>query len=538
MTYCFYATMGGFTVDVSNLHNTWKQPILTADAIIELAQRGIFFDIATNSINDKSKADLLAKGLIICQVSWLVVQSIARAYAQLPLSLLEVHTMVHVVCAVIMYLLWWWKPKDVGSSTLVDVASYQATMAEMLVCNLDPVYLPFDPNQEYTVGDWPMDWKLGLKILYNALSISAGRSHDIEPPFIGIGSFHGKRKSSIIPSSEHPVILTTQAHPVYKGIKAAGEWELLLLKLCGTSTQEEVLSVEDARQQIPQATKPTLETPTNALCSDQFLRCGIGVVYVGVLPHQSDSDSDSDKTFVPEIRIRYQLSEKDVRRWELASASLLASPEIQNLSTGRLILKDSRMKKHFTDRISNFSLFDARYLFWEGLCLLGGIYGGVHLSVYTSHFPSIVEAKLWFYSCCILFIPVAIVFTLFILGLIILMPMVLYFIIQEALSARAKEFVKMWSERLTRTATRVGKPIWILVRSCPWISRVGRDILETVLPILSWSIIASLTASLTALLIVYPIARLYLVVESFISLRSVPLGVYASFDWTNYFPHL
>ena len=102
--------------------------------------------MGNDSIKDGSKVDLLAKGLIVCQVSWLVVQSIPRAYAELSISLLEAHTKVHVVCVVFMYLLWWWKPKDVGSPTLVDVASCETVVAEMQVWNLDPVYLPHDPN--------------------------------------------------------------------------------------------------------------------------------------------------------------------------------------------------------------------------------------------------------------------------------------------------------------------------------------------------------------------------------------------------------
>ena len=38
-------------------------------------------------------------------------------------------------------------------------------------------------------------------------------------------------------------------------------------------------------------------------------------------------------------------------------------------------------------------------------------------------------------------------------------------------------------------------------------------------------------------LLVAAAARLYIVVESFISLRSVLLGIYAMPDWTMYFPH-
>ena len=42
---------------------------------------------------------------------------------------------------------------------------------------------------------------------------------------------------------------------------------------------------------------------------------------------------------------------------------------------------------------------------------------------------------------------------------------------------------------------------------------------------------------LTLVIGAYMFARFFLVIESFISLRSVPLGVYTTLDWTNYFPH-
>ena len=70
---------------------------------------------------------MLAKGLVCFQVTWMVVQvqhnvpftwqtlegfnqlyqqAIARKASGYPLALLELHTLVHVLCALIMYSLW------------------------------------------------------------------------------------------------------------------------------------------------------------------------------------------------------------------------------------------------------------------------------------------------------------------------------------------------------------------------------------------------------------------------------------------------
>jgi hypothetical protein len=43
------------------------------------------------------------------QSTWLIVQSIARASAGLPLTQLELATMTYILCAVLMYSFWWYK---------------------------------------------------------------------------------------------------------------------------------------------------------------------------------------------------------------------------------------------------------------------------------------------------------------------------------------------------------------------------------------------------------------------------------------------
>jgi hypothetical protein len=103
--------MGGLALDVRDIHG---RRTLTPQGLLFFARRGFFFDIPEDTIRDKSKADILAKGLICCQVTWVVIQCIARKASGLPVTLLEVHTMVHVVCALSMYALWFHKPLDVN----------------------------------------------------------------------------------------------------------------------------------------------------------------------------------------------------------------------------------------------------------------------------------------------------------------------------------------------------------------------------------------------------------------------------------------
>lgn len=56
---------------------------------------------------DKSKANVLGKVLICVQIIWFAIQVITRLVAGYPLTLIELHTVVHVLCALMMYILWW-----------------------------------------------------------------------------------------------------------------------------------------------------------------------------------------------------------------------------------------------------------------------------------------------------------------------------------------------------------------------------------------------------------------------------------------------
>ena len=99
--------MGGFVYDVKNLRDDLSVVTLTPCGIIALARQGQFVDISTEDITDKSKAGIFTKSFVCVQVSWMVIQCIARKTIGYPLALLEIHTMVHVVCALTIYVLWW-----------------------------------------------------------------------------------------------------------------------------------------------------------------------------------------------------------------------------------------------------------------------------------------------------------------------------------------------------------------------------------------------------------------------------------------------
>ncbi|KAK3688991.1 hypothetical protein B0T22DRAFT_490553 [Podospora appendiculata] len=86
-----------------------------------------FSDLTTNlnispaDLADKSKANGMAKALVCLQALWFCIQCLARVAQGLPLSLLELNTVAHALCALTVYVLWWHKPLDIGRPTALPV---------------------------------------------------------------------------------------------------------------------------------------------------------------------------------------------------------------------------------------------------------------------------------------------------------------------------------------------------------------------------------------------------------------------------------
>ena len=65
-------------------------------------------------IKDKGKSDWLAKSLVLLQMSWFVMQCIARAIENLPFTHLEIVTLAYAAMNFMIYIFWWNKPLNVN----------------------------------------------------------------------------------------------------------------------------------------------------------------------------------------------------------------------------------------------------------------------------------------------------------------------------------------------------------------------------------------------------------------------------------------
>lgn len=440
LIYAWYVVMGGFTIDVSPLHDYYDVVTITHHGILALAKRGLFLQLRKESIKDKSKADFLAKGLVFIQVLFLIVQVSARKAEGLPISLLEIHTLVHVVCALSMYVTWWGKPLGIKDPTRIDstvwgnpspeeAVRWQSCIASMLV-----------------LCTWFKSWDVIDSELQPISEAYYARNFQdkalTQSPETRIGN-NPKPTTEIRSGHALPPGPTREKCP----------------------TQAELLS---RRDQDPLA--------TIKIRSGKSI-CG------GVGPEYNGADSD----------FQWLFTERALKRWIFAFSS--KSPTLINVPDRDPDSKSEWMESPYFERIiPNFfahSYKQDRLSIWIAwsTCF---VYGGIHATAWNFTFPSAQERLLWRISCPILVafgVPVA---------------------------------------ELIRYALRAQAEGW-------------RDVLHKV-TLTSWYPLPhrrSLFHMFGAFILPFYIAaRIFLVIEAFISLRRVPVGVYSAVSWALNVPHL
>ncbi|KAG6909623.1 hypothetical protein DXG01_016405 [Tephrocybe rancida] len=133
-THGFFAIMGGFKVyesdntrTASNLDPASLTPYLEKHQIA----------ITKDEIMDKSKGDLLSKSLVLLQVSWFILQFLARAIQRLAITELELVTVAFAILNFMTYFFWWNKPLDVQYPVMVKISSHP-TDGDIVEARTDP----------------------------------------------------------------------------------------------------------------------------------------------------------------------------------------------------------------------------------------------------------------------------------------------------------------------------------------------------------------------------------------------------------------
>ena len=92
-----------------------RKGVLTPDKLRNLLREGkiAFPSITEEEIDDRSKADGLARGILVLQTTWFIAQCISRTAQGLSITEIELITLAIAALNGLLYFLWWNKPLGV-----------------------------------------------------------------------------------------------------------------------------------------------------------------------------------------------------------------------------------------------------------------------------------------------------------------------------------------------------------------------------------------------------------------------------------------
>lgn len=131
----YYANMGGFVIEKkpnaeeAEIGNGYNLHHLTGRDLYILRKKKCIEklpNITQRELKDRIKSDSLIKAISITQIIWSTARILDRAARQLPICVLELTVIAFALCAVVVYGLYWHKPKSIGVSTTVhQLVSYE-----------------------------------------------------------------------------------------------------------------------------------------------------------------------------------------------------------------------------------------------------------------------------------------------------------------------------------------------------------------------------------------------------------------------------
>ncbi|RSL47302.1 hypothetical protein CEP54_013473 [Fusarium duplospermum] len=445
LKYAFFVVMRGVHIDVEEIlslpdlnpnayHHFANMPspqtvYINPSGLIHLAKQGHWLYISRKRIDDKSKADYIQKALVLIQILWMVTQCITRYVNDLPLTLLEIHTVVHVICAVFLYACWFQKPLNVQEPEVANPKNFLGEVARMV--------------QQQFYSSWS-----------NELAIFPPWSAERPIPPLRLAS---DRASMLWYSPERS--------------SAMRQGDIMLSGLALHTSNREL-----------EVTAPFIQRWDAIFREYPYEDCE-------VLARGADPKFDA-----PHMEDELELMEQGKTDCQALYLSRLMEFE---KPTDRRELPFSHGERNLE---VNF------HVAIIGLALiLPACYGDVHLAAWKWTFPSHFEGLFW--KICCLFIvcasPVMFIIDIAFMGLVELI-----------------HYQPVTNDLDDKEDAEDGSP----KKKSEW------DY---------WDIgFFALTSFNIPVLVMYVIARVYIVLESFLSLRCVPLGVFFSPAWLQMFPHL
>ncbi|KAI4199717.1 MAG: hypothetical protein LQ350_004439 [Teloschistes chrysophthalmus] len=517
----FFALMGGFCFNVTTAENRFlpgdiTRASLTPDGLRFLVQHepNSLPRVTIEEIKDKSKADGLKKTLVCAQALWFCVQCIARASKSLPVSLLELNTLGHALCTLVIYLLWWHKPLNIEEPVLIEdsdtrpIFAYMWMSSRISASDCSSYDMP-DGLQDEFHCIWPFSkpvlldlcdsvtyWQeLGAKFMSKPTPTHAPQSPaPEEQPGSDPGDLENNLGQSLgrIGPCEFP-------EPSPHAIDHRHQHMLM----------ENHNYRNNSRPAYISATYKVQSRVRNFFAANEAAHrgpAGLGTRMTAI-SHFSAEDI-ARRRLALEAIVRYDL-EGDLRSRHNTATS------------GRSFIKALNIRIPFIDAVRN-NLLNPRVELrarnavatiapsgiFQGFAVSGALYGGLHLAAWAAPFPSSLEGLLWKISA------ISVTCT----GLCLLIVAM----IGNTKSCRLilADISSIMARRPLRYPSRGQKLVAYVTAT--GISLLG-CIIASCLPF-SW--------------ILYLLSRGFLVVESFKDVAYLPAASFETPNWSSYVPHI
>ena len=524
----FYALMGGFVFDTSSapakfLPNGTTRLTIRLEGLRYIAEHApaLIPDISEEYIRDKSKADGLAKVLVCLQAIWFCVQCVVRVAQKHDISFLEINTSAHAVCALLTYALWWHKPLDIESpSLLTGELAWEMCALMYVTTNGDNFWNSYVSryifrrhysllSENYLETELSRGQKFGDRViarwtdLFNGRHLARLKEHMSQPRVIlrwdlAPISADGNPGLALETLNIRNHSQTVEAVQVRKGDSIFG------FRYMDVYTQADwcrAFPVFENFFEPPEGKKDHRHRPLpddwkEAVKEKKYQRRVIAS------EAQRHGSTGRECTFEP----------VDLNRWALVSCAWQRyRPTIQQHDPSAKESSAPRLYNGVGRRIGNWPTsslaffdrsvtLDARLLAFS---IATGLYGGLHLLAWGAPFSSDDEKFLWRASC--LFLAMS--------GCIIAICGISFGLSSKGLCILASLIKESSNTFFTRLLLKSGLCFCLILGA----------VFESVLLISMMGYIP---------------ARVFLIVESCIQLARLPPGAYATPDWSKYFPHI
>ena len=437
--------MGGFVFDleencaVERDTFTAKHSRLTVTprGMALLARCGFLPKISKEDILDKNKSVNLSKLISVVQALWMLAQIVGRLIVDLPVTLLEVNTLAHILCAIIIYILWWDKPKLINEPTRLRGDWVPPVAAYMYMSSQISGWRRMRP------GVLKKHW-IDQELSILALKPSAARILELSTltPMQKIS--HSKHRLAFIASLPSISIASIPRLQANSDCGSLYTRPISAYTINGESSSTAISTIQSRLESSQELQTTRWCLAAEAMTLHSAIACR-------VIPRETQEGDQKLEWVEP---ITEELIDESIGNW--ATENLLR----------------------------DMSGFVMGMVVW----FASMAYGGLHATAWNGHFPSRIEMWLWRASS------------------VCIASSGLLWILINALARTFKSFEAYWREVETLRAH--------------WTGLVGLGCLATICGL------------------AYLVARIFLVVEAFISLRRLPSATFDTLQWTQLVPHL